>query len=60
VLPGKGTGNWRYEVSGGGHAEKGYINIDNNEPAKAAALGLSILGPLILVSRIRRKKGEKR
>lgn len=60
VLPGKGTGNWRYEVSGGGHTEKGYVNIDNSEPIKAVALGLSILGPLILLSRIRMKKGKKR
>lgn len=28
VLPGKGTGKWQYEVSGGGHTEKGSINID--------------------------------
>jgi nickel transport protein len=60
VLPGKGTGNWRYEVSGGGHSEKGFVNIDNSEPVKAAAMGMAILGPLVLISRMRRKKEELR
>jgi hypothetical protein len=34
TLPGKGTGNWSYEVEGGGHTEKGSIII-NNTPAKS-------------------------
>jgi len=33
-LPGKGTGNWSYEVEGGGHTEKGYIIINNTLPGK--------------------------
>ena len=29
ALPGKGTGNWSYEVEGGGHTETGSIIINN-------------------------------
>ena len=32
ILPGKGTGNWCYEVEGGGHTEKGSIYINNTLP----------------------------
>lgn len=30
VLPGRGTGQWQYEVSGGGHSEKGSFNINSS------------------------------
>lgn len=57
VLPGKGTGKWQYEVSGGGHTEKGSINIDNT-PLQAGALGLSLVGPLPLIRRKRQGEGS--
>ena len=57
VLPGKGTGIWQYEVSGGGHTEKGSINI-NNTPLQAGALGLSLVGPLPLIRRKRQSDGS--
>lgn len=57
VLPGKGTGKWQYEVLGDGHTEKGFLNIDCSAPVQAAALGLCLLGPLVLISRKRRSKG---
>ncbi len=28
ILPGRGTGKWQYEVSGGGHTETGLLNIN--------------------------------
>ncbi|MDD1762789.1 MAG: transthyretin-like family protein [Methanothrix sp.] len=36
VLPGKGTGKWHYEIVGGGHTEKGYINVNNSPPVQSA------------------------
>lgn len=30
VLPGRGTGEWQYEVSGGGHSEVGSFNINSS------------------------------
>lgn len=56
VLPGKGTGEWQYEVSGGGHTEKGFLSIDGSAPVQAAALGLALIGPRILVYKKRQKK----
>jgi nickel transport protein len=53
VLPRKGIGELQYEVSGGGHTEKGSINI-NNTPLQAGTLGLSMVGPLPLIRRKRR------
>lgn len=65
TLPGKGTGKWHYEVEGGGHAEKGYINIDNNPPhpnapaqnatARAGFYSIILLLPYISQCRKREK-----
>ena len=38
TLPGKGTGNWSYEVEGGGHTEKGSILINNTLSGKKQVL----------------------
>lgn len=35
TLPGKGTGDWSYEVQGGGHTEKGFISINNTLSGKS-------------------------
>lgn len=65
ILPGKGTGKWYYEIEGGGHTEKGYINIDNNQPLKgnqtlqAGVLGYGILLPYSL-GRRKRENGRER
>lgn len=64
TLPGKGTGRWHYEIEGGGHTEKGYINIDNNQPLKgnqtfqAGALGYVLLLPRGLQRRNRKNNQE--
>lgn len=47
ILPGKGTGNWSYEVKGGGHAEKGSILINNTLFAQAGVLGFGLLVPYL-------------
>jgi nickel transport protein len=54
TLPGKGTGNWSYEVEGGGHTEKGAISINNTISARAGALGIGLCVPY-LPSRKRRQ-----
>lgn len=58
ALPGKGTGKWQYEVLGGGHTEKGVINIDNILPTSAGALGHPLMAPLSLFRRKRRGQGS--
>ena len=52
VLPGKGSGLWRYEVYGGGHEEMGWISI-NNTPLQATAIGFSLVGPRPMIRRKR-------
>lgn len=58
ALPGKGTGKWQYEVSGGGHTEKGIININNSLTASFGVLGLPLMGPLSLLRRKRQGEGS--
>lgn len=58
ALPGKGTGKWQYVVSGGGHTEKGAINIDSNIPLQAGSSALFIVGPLFSMRRRRQEDGR--
>ena len=59
TLPGKGTGKWYYEIEGGGHTEKGYINIDNSPPLNMSALGYGFLLPYTMGRRKRENDQEK-
>ncbi|VVB72888.1 Uncharacterised protein [uncultured archaeon] len=53
-LPGKGTGEWRFLVSGGGHEESIYMSIKNENKSTVAAACLAlILVPLTLLWRRR-------
>ena len=60
VLPGKGSGKWRCEVSSSGHTEEVNINIENdmqaNQTAKAGCLGIIAI-PTAYASRRRRNRG---
>jgi hypothetical protein len=51
TLPGKGTGQWRYAISGHGHAEEGFIGISSERPSSpdGKLLTLAIL-PLALIA----------
>jgi nickel transport protein len=60
VLPGKGSGKWRCEVSSSGHTEEVNINIENDMQANKAALaaGLVLIGiPTVYASRRKRNRG---
>jgi hypothetical protein len=43
VLPGKGTGDWKYLVSGGGHEESATISIKNEATTATAAAALALI-----------------
>jgi nickel transport protein len=44
VLPGKGTGDWRFLVSGSGHEEEAFLSIRNDvAPGAVAAAGMALV-----------------
>ncbi|MGB3943251.1 MAG: hypothetical protein WBK88_00470 [Methanothrix sp.] len=51
TLPGKGTGQWRYAISGHGHSEEGFIGVSSDRPSSpdGKLLTLAIL-PLALIA----------
>lgn len=57
-LPGKGTGNWRFEFSAGGHNEELSIAISNDryDASTAKVAALAMLPVTFLVWRGRRKR----
>ena len=56
-LPGKGTGNWLFEITAGGHKEELFINISDtrSEAAKAGIVAAAMV-PLAFVAFRGRKK----
>ncbi|OPY52845.1 MAG: hypothetical protein A4E48_00977 [Methanosaeta sp. PtaU1.Bin060] len=42
-LPGKGTGDWRFLISEGGHEESAFISIKNESRTTTAAAGLALI-----------------
>lgn len=56
VLPGKGTGDWKFLVSGGGHAETATIYIANDNSKTAAAALALIAVPVALIWRRRSRR----
>ena len=57
TLPGKGTGEWRYAISGAGHSEEGYLTVSAERPPspEAKALGLALLPGLLIGWRVRKR-----
>lgn len=49
VLPGKGTGDWKFLVSGGGHEETATIYIANDNGKTAAAAFALVAVPVALI-----------
>lgn len=49
VLPGKGTGDWKFLVSGGGHEETATIYIANDNGKTAAATFALVAVPVALI-----------
>ena len=60
TLPGKGTGEWSFEVSAGGHREETFINIsDEKSDAKTAGVAALAVMPLAIIAwRGRKEKGR--
>ena len=58
TLPGKGTGNWLFEITSGGHKEELFINISNtrSEAAKVGIAAAAAMVPLAFVAYRGRKK----
>jgi len=57
VLPGKGTGEWKFIVSGGGHVETANVYIANdNSKTAAVALALVAVPVAIIWRRFRRQQ----
>ena len=42
ALPGKGTGQWRYTISGAGHSEEGYLTVSAQRPPSPEGKVLSL------------------
>ncbi len=57
TLPGKGTGEWRYAISGAGHSEEGYFTVSAERPPspEAKALALALLPGLLITWRVRKR-----
>jgi len=57
TLPGKGTGEWRYAISGAGHSEEGYFTVSAERPPspEAKALALALLPGLLIGWRVRKR-----
>ncbi len=58
ALPGRGTGNWRFDVSCAGHKKELFINISTDRPEarKAGAVATAAVLPIAFVIWRRRNK----
>ncbi len=58
ALPGKGTGNWRLDVSCAGHKKELFINISTDRPEtkKAGVVAAAAVLPIAFVTWWRRNK----
>lgn len=57
TLPGKGTGQWRYAISGHGHSEEGFIGVSSEKPSSPDMniLTLALLPAALIAWRVKKR-----
>jgi len=57
TLPGKGTGQWRYAISGHGHSEEGFIGVSSEKPSSpdGKLLTLALLPAALIAWRVKKR-----
>ena len=57
TLPGKGTGQWRYAISGHGHSEERFIGVSSEKPSSPDMniLTLALLPAALVAWRVKKR-----